>query len=173
MVVNGPELRQRCIQFIVSTYPSIRQKHSEEEMESLIGKELKMNLDQETEEVRKHIKRIKKLRGSVIERLPSPGSYSKEFGRHVPKLTRSVSGDCHFQLQGYRFIPVGFYLGKSAYPYESLQTGRKWPSDVNPSKREEHLDRDEFQDIFQVSYDTYCSYPNWKRVQIKKEKKLF
>ena len=62
-------------------------------MESLIGKELKSNLDQETEELRKEIKRIKKLRGSVMQRLPSPGSYSKEIGCHVPKLTRSVSGD--------------------------------------------------------------------------------
>ena len=64
-------------------------------------------------------------------------------------------------------------IGKAAYSYETLKAGRSWPTDVIASKREEHLDNDEFSRVFHISYETYCAYPAWKRNQIKKEKKLF
>jgi len=153
MIEQGPALKDNCTSFVVNTFRCMSRMYTREVLQEILGTERLARLEAEVKQTDKEIVKMKIL-GKVVERAPAAGSTSSSPGSPEPKLRRSVSG-------------------KAAYPYETLKAGRSWPTDVIASKREEHLDTDEFNDVFCISYETYCTYPAWKRNQIKKEKSLF
>jgi hypothetical protein len=59
------------------------------------------------------------------------------------------------------------------YPLEALLDGMAWPSDVDPTKREQHLHPEDFYAIFNMSKEEFKSLPKYKRDRIKKDKRLF
>lgn len=63
--------------------------------------------------------------------------------------------------------------GKCSYPYSSLRAGFKWPTDVDPTAREEHLTCTDFLQVFGISYDDYVQLPLWKRQRLKRDNALF
>jgi hypothetical protein len=59
------------------------------------------------------------------------------------------------------------------YPYEALLQGMIWPTDVDPSKREQYLSENEFHEIFHMSKNEFMSLRNHLQIRLKKEKLLF
>ncbi|RUS90547.1 hypothetical protein EGW08_001724, partial [Elysia chlorotica] len=60
------------------------------------------------------------------------------------------------------------------FSLEELQVAvEELPSGVDPSAREIHLREDEFQRIFNMSYQAFNKLPQWKQKQLKKSNKLF
>eukprot|EP00210_Caulerpa_lentillifera_P004228 g4033.t1 len=149
MIEQGPALKGLCTKFLQQTYGAIEKKHSYQELEEILGNDVLSKLDKESKEIRAGIEKAK-IKGRVVERQ----SYMPPRTLSTPPLGRSVSG-------------------KNVYPYGHLRTGLQWPTDVDASSREEHLDDTEFQCIFRVSYDVYRTYPKWKKIQLKKECDLF
>ncbi|CAF0804352.1 unnamed protein product [Adineta ricciae] len=60
------------------------------------------------------------------------------------------------------------------YPYELLlKPADELPEDVNPELREIHLNDDEFNQRFKMTYTDYASKPAWRQKELKKLAKLF
>lgn len=59
------------------------------------------------------------------------------------------------------------------YPYGSLVADVEWPPDVDPAHRDRHLSEADFQEVLGVSRGAFEKLPAWKRLQMKKAKKLF
>ncbi|KAF1610085.1 UNVERIFIED_CONTAM: Actin-binding LIM protein 2, partial [Eudyptes robustus] len=60
------------------------------------------------------------------------------------------------------------------YKLEDLQTtNKKLPSDVDRQHLERHLNRDEFEEIFEMTAIEFYKLPEWKRVNLKRKFKLF
>jgi len=60
---------------------------------------------------------------------------------------------------------------KRKYTLEELQKGT--PSDVDPKKKEDYLKTVHFKKAFGVSPDAYAKYPEWKKVEMRKQAKIF
>jgi hypothetical protein len=58
-------------------------------------------------------------------------------------------------------------------PYESLISGVKWPSFVDPKRREDYLDPEEFLQIFNMTKGEFHALKSFKKEYLKKSKKLF
>jgi hypothetical protein len=59
-------------------------------------------------------------------------------------------------------------------PLAALQTGRKFPSWVDPACRERYLSDRDFVQVFNgITRDTFEQYPDWKKMQLKKSVGLF
>ena len=59
------------------------------------------------------------------------------------------------------------------YPIECLRSGVKWPSGVDPAKREQFLSPTDFETIFDMSKEKFEKLDKYKRIRLKKEKDLF
>ncbi|XP_078344525.1 advillin-like [Oculina patagonica] len=65
-------------------------------------------------------------------------------------------------------------LKPKSFPLEVLQRkGEDLPEDVDPTKKELHLEDDEFQRVFQMSKKEWEGVPQWKKNQAKKTLDLF
>lgn len=161
MIEQGPMLRQSCMAFMLRAYESIKRKVGEDAIREVVRDEVVNALNEQAKERAECVKKIK-IVGRVVERTTAKAGFSggsrlenSEKGLSTGgKLVRSVSG-------------------KSAFPYQSLTAGFKWPSEVDPRSREEHLSAGEFQEVFGVTFKEYQAFPSWKRLQLKKEKMLF
>jgi hypothetical protein len=60
-----------------------------------------------------------------------------------------------------------------SYPIESLLQGAAWPSDVDPSRREQYLSSESFWKVFGMSKEAFNSQDKFVRMRMKKECKLF
>jgi len=49
------------------------------------------------------------------------------------------------------------------YSYEMLKTGKAWPDDVDPTKRESYLTDDEFKTVFKMSKEDFYKKPTWRQ----------
>lgn len=62
----------------------------------------------------------------------------------------------------------------NSYPYEQLQTtNQKLPEDVDRQHLERHLNRDEFEGLFEMTPIEFYKLPEWKRINLKRKAKLF
>jgi hypothetical protein len=59
------------------------------------------------------------------------------------------------------------------YPYEALKAGVKWPSNVDPARREQFLKDDDFSKIFGMTKEEFRALPIHIRKRMKTEKGLF
>lgn len=170
MIEQGPALKDKCTSFVVRAFKCLSKMYEREVLEEILGEERLARLETEVKETKREIEKMK-IAGRVIERSAVSTSNCGIANGSGSSLRRSVSGsDCLWGIQSCICCVVS---GKAAYSYEALQAGRSWPTDVVASRREEHLDIDEFHKVFSISYEAYCAYPSWKRNLIKKEKKLF
>ncbi|CAF0805451.1 unnamed protein product, partial [Didymodactylos carnosus] len=65
-------------------------------------------------------------------------------------------------------------LTAKKYSYDILiKSVEELPEDVNPEFREVHLNNDEFQKVFKMSFKDYMSKPLWRQKELKKLAKLF
>jgi hypothetical protein len=61
----------------------------------------------------------------------------------------------------------------NTYPYTALRSGLKWPSNVDPTRREDFLNDDDFQQCFKMSKEEFRRLPLYLRQRMKKDKELF
>ena len=61
----------------------------------------------------------------------------------------------------------------SFYPITSLLQGVEWPPNVDPTNREKYLSDDDFKQIFNMTKIEFQLLDKFKRLSLKKEKKLF
>lgn len=147
MFPQGPQLKEKCMQFLVHTYESVRQIMGEEAIAKVLPKEVMRYLEEAAKDREESIKRVK-IKGKVVERQPaSPRPREMDMRQSV--------------------------AGRSPHKYESLQAGVKWPRDVDPTCREEYLSEQEFRDVFHMTYQEYLDLPQWKRIRLKKDTDLF
>lgn len=59
------------------------------------------------------------------------------------------------------------------YTLEQLTSGKDWPSDIDPTQREQYLSEETFQSVFGVSKSEFNAFPAWKKSRLKKEHQLF
>lgn len=59
------------------------------------------------------------------------------------------------------------------YPLASLLQGVEWPSNVDPSRREDYLDPEEFLGIFGMTRESFNRLPKFQKIRLKKENRLF
>ena len=59
------------------------------------------------------------------------------------------------------------------FPYEALKAGVVWPRKVDPSRREQYLNDDDFLKVMGMSKAQFGALPSFKRVNLKKDKGLF
>ncbi|XP_077974564.1 villin-1-like [Styela clava] len=60
------------------------------------------------------------------------------------------------------------------FPYSELvKKGDELSTDVDPARKEEHLEEAEFQEIFGMTLVEFQKMPGWKKEHMKKSKKLF
>jgi hypothetical protein len=59
------------------------------------------------------------------------------------------------------------------YPLAALLQGVEWPDNVDPSRREEYLDPQEFEHIFGMTRESFISLPKFQKMRLKKENRLF
>lgn len=189
MVENGAHLRSSCVEFMVGVHESIKQKYGKDVMDKMFSDDLRSTCKLQLKQAEASVKRVRIL-GKVVEREFAKTPTSSQ---EMPSLnggrafTRSVSGiliSCVFVKSAHEYhLDVSLFIfalvcvvlnaGKSAYPYSTLRSGFKWPPDVDPTAREEHLSCTDFLQVFGTSYDAYRQLPLWKRQQLKKESSLF
>ena len=63
--------------------------------------------------------------------------------------------------------------GTALYPAHVLRTGTSWPPDVDPARRERHLQDCDFVAALGVSRDTFAKLAPWRQISLKKECGLF
>jgi hypothetical protein len=61
----------------------------------------------------------------------------------------------------------------AVYPLEALLEGVAWPANVDPKNRERFLADDEFYKIFHMTKNEFANLPDFKRVRLKQQHKLF
>jgi hypothetical protein len=49
----------------------------------------------------------------------------------------------------------------------------EWPSDIDPSRREDHLSRGDFERLFHMPHSKWLTVPAWKRNELKRSLCLF
>lgn len=79
-------------------------------------------------------------------------------------------------LKGTIIEPVRIACHKTedgSYPLEALVQGAAWPSDVDPSKREEYLSDTDFASVFKMTKLDFRQKDKFVRLRLKKEHKLF
>ena len=59
------------------------------------------------------------------------------------------------------------------YPHEMLRAGQRWPSDVNPIRRERHLADDAFVAAIGVAKEGFYQLPEWRQLTLKRDCGLF
>ena len=60
-----------------------------------------------------------------------------------------------------------------SYTHRALVYGVRWPSDVDPTCREQHMPASEFLRVMGLSYRDFRELPLWRQAELKKEMKLF
>lgn len=63
--------------------------------------------------------------------------------------------------------------GTALYPHDALRVGHDWPADVDPARREQHLDDPGFLAAVGVSKEAFAGLPAWRKLGLKKEAGLF
>lgn len=64
-------------------------------------------------------------------------------------------------------------LNRKIYSYDRL-TERPLPEDVDNEHIERHLSEEDFKKIFgPITLEEFETYPQWKKLNIKKQKRLF
>ena len=86
-----------------------------------------------------------------------------EFGRIVEPIEPSSSTVDKTSVCGH----------PQSYPYSVLRFGVKWPSDVDPQHREQHLCWDEFRQVMGMCYSDFVALPAWRQADMKRERSLF
>ncbi|CAD7701852.1 unnamed protein product [Ostreobium quekettii] len=147
MFAQGPELKNKCMQFVTNTFESVRQIMGDEALRRILPEEVTARLEEAAKERAETIRKVR-IEGKVVER-EALGEEPKE-----ENLGPSVSGEV-------------------AHRYDNLRAGVRWPSNVDPTRREEYLTEEEFKKVFWCSYSEYQQYPQWKQLWLKKEKELF
>lgn len=62
----------------------------------------------------------------------------------------------------------------NSYSYSQLQTtNKKLPEDVDRQHLERHLNRNEFEELFEMTPIEFYKLPEWKRINLKRKAKLF
>ncbi|GMH38457.1 hypothetical protein BSKO_06341 [Bryopsis sp. KO-2023] len=163
MIEQGPLLRNNCTAFMLRAYESIKLRNGEEAIREVMKNDL---VDAMEEVARERDECVRKLKivGKVVERPSAKPAVNLEAS--VKREKQEGEPMCERRL-------IRSVSGKSAFPYHCLTAGYKWPSEVNPASREEHLSAGEFQKIFGVSFKEYQGFPGWKRLRLKKDKMLF
>lgn len=146
-LVFAKELKSKYLNFLISAFPGLKEMAGEEVLLEVMGEEIFNACQQRDLTEQAEQAKLKRIRegGRVMER-EAPV---------LPVTSTSTIND----------IPI--------YPYEVLKVGVKWPDDVNPSKREQHLDSNAFVEVFGVDRATFAKWPGWKITQKKKEVLLF
>lgn len=57
--------------------------------------------------------------------------------------------------------------------YQFLKLPGPFPDGVDPSKREQYMENEEFQEIFGMSKDEFSELPKWKQAKMKQNSQLF
>ena len=86
-----------------------------------------------------------------------------EFGRIVEPIEPSASTIDEASVCGH----------PHSYSYSVLRFGVRWPSDVDPQHREQHLCRDEFMQVMGMRYSDFAVLPVWRQADMKRERSLF
>ena len=60
-----------------------------------------------------------------------------------------------------------------SYTYEAVTSGVRWPADINPAAREQHLCAREFLQVVGMNFVQFHALPVWRQAEVKKELKLF
>jgi hypothetical protein len=68
---------------------------------------------------------------------------------------------------------VNYDENSDFFPYQALKAGVVWPRKVDPSRREQYLDDDEFVKVMGMTKGQFGALPSFKRVNMKKDKGLF
>ncbi len=63
--------------------------------------------------------------------------------------------------------------GKKCYPPRALYSGVAWPDEVDPKNREDYLSDTDFVSVFGISREVYQELPKFKKINLKKDKRMF
>eukprot|EP01138_Halocafeteria_seosinensis_P005009 gb/GECG01005122.1/.p1 GENE.gb/GECG01005122.1/~~gb/GECG01005122.1/.p1 ORF type:complete len:548 (+),score=122.28 gb/GECG01005122.1/:1-1644(+) len=112
---------------------------------------------------------------------PKFGGGSKTYavsGNTSDLKTRAVStgargGAASFTINGEPFEPKDEDgVNGKVYPKSDLEA-KPFPEDVDPKMREAYLSLEEFREVFGMSKVEFYSLPKWKRIDLRKLKKMF
>jgi hypothetical protein len=59
------------------------------------------------------------------------------------------------------------------YPHAWLVSGLAWPDDVDPARREQHMQAADFQRLLGMDVEGFNKLPAWKQVNLRKKHDLF
>ena len=66
--------------------------------------------------------------------------------------------------------------GKDAeglYPHAWLVSSVAWPEEVDPARREQHMQRADFQRLMGMDVEAFNKLPAWKQMALRKKHDLF
>eukprot|EP00240_Pyramimonas_obovata_P007725 CAMPEP_0118927056 /NCGR_PEP_ID=MMETSP1169-20130426/4625_1 /TAXON_ID=36882 /ORGANISM="Pyramimonas obovata, Strain CCMP722" /LENGTH=181 /DNA_ID=CAMNT_0006868747 /DNA_START=317 /DNA_END=862 /DNA_ORIENTATION=- len=148
-MVHAERLRQKCLKFIVDSFPALREMAGEENLRVALGDELFETIDKNQQETDLECQKFASRKGQVLE----------------PKA-------CEAAISGTGTGPVDS-RAPVCYPYAALKAGVAWPAGVDPNSREAYLSEEEFLQVMGVTQNAFNELPVWKKNMLKKEASLF
>ncbi|XP_070694342.1 advillin [Pempheris klunzingeri] len=88
----------------------------------------------------------------------------KELGDLASPVTVPTEQNCVESEKSYQPFPLDDLINKLA---------SELPEGVDPTQKEKHLSDSDFADMFGITKDDFASLPQWKQLNMKKEKGLF
>ena len=146
------DIKSRILDHLKSRFALLIERYEKDALIDLFTEEEYMKMEKKLND-RLQAEKLMKVRsnGNVLEPLkPSSTSTSS-------LTSSSKSGDGS----------NGFY------PYEMLIQGVVWPTDVDPTKREQYLSNEDFHQIFDISKTDFKALRHHVQIRLKKEKSLF
>jgi hypothetical protein len=101
---------------------------------------------------------LKTFKSQFDDILEAKKTFASYKGEIVERIRLPI--DQNLDLEG--FIPMKYLI-----------EGVEWPSGIDPTKRESYLSPDEFLFIFKITKDEFNQLPNFKKIRLRKEHKLF
>ncbi|XP_068171061.1 advillin isoform X2 [Antennarius striatus] len=88
----------------------------------------------------------------------------KELGNDLSPVTITADENCEKSKKIYQYFPPDDLVNKNA---------TELPEGVEPTEKEQHLSDSDFSIVFGMSKDDFETLPQWKKLNMKKEKGMF
>jgi len=125
-----------------------------------------------------HKEKMNKPKGTSITRIPEgveDSLFVSFFEDFYGAYNTAVNKEVQKKIEGNQSHEISFEGFKdpktTKFPYEDLKD--KFPEGVKPNKKEYYLSEEEFQKLFEMSFDEYLKIPEWKQPRYKKPLGLF